>query len=146
MNIEITRLINKRLEKAFYLTFDLYKSLDEPTLKLRIGNYPSNTIGNQAWCVIGARESYFNAIKNSKWMGFQCSLKNINIKSDILQLFESLTQQIIAYLDQNSLSIDQLNFVFDLLEHEIQHHGQLIRYFYSNKLKFPTSWNERYTV
>jgi len=26
--------------------------------------------------------------------------------------------------------------VIDLLEHEVQHHGQLIRYFYANRLPF----------
>jgi hypothetical protein len=34
----------------------------------------------------------------------------------------------------------------DLLEHELQHHGQLIRYVYGNKLEFPESWKKRYTV
>jgi hypothetical protein len=33
-----------------------------------------------------------------------------------------------------------------LLEHEIQHHGQLIRFVYGNRLSFPESWNQRYTV
>ena len=33
-----------------------------------------------------------------------------------------------------------------LLEHEVQHHGQLIRYVYANGLSFPASWSERYTV
>jgi hypothetical protein len=44
------------------------------------------------------------------------------------------------------LSDRQLELGFDLLEHEIQHHGQLIRYVYGNKLSFPSSWNKRYTV
>ena len=35
---------------------------------------------------------------------------------------------------------------FALLEHEVQHHGQLIRFVYGNKLSFPESWNKRYTV
>jgi spore coat protein CotF len=34
----------------------------------------------------------------------------------------------------------------DLLEHEIQHHGQLIRYIYGNKLTFPNGWKQRYNV
>jgi hypothetical protein len=38
------------------------------------------------------------------------------------------------------------DFALDLLEHEIQHHGQLIRFGYSNSLAFPPSWNSRHTV
>ncbi|WP_246939451.1 hypothetical protein [Bacillus pinisoli] len=38
------------------------------------------------------------------------------------------------------------NLLIDLLEHEVQHHGQLIRYAYANKLEFPKSWGIRYTV
>ncbi|MBK8233243.1 MAG: hypothetical protein IPK72_22375 [Candidatus Eisenbacteria bacterium] len=34
----------------------------------------------------------------------------------------------------------------DLLEHEVQHHGQLIRFVYGNGLTFPESWKVRYTV
>lgn len=44
------------------------------------------------------------------------------------------------------LSDRQIELGFDLLEHEIQHHGQLIRYVYGNGLSFPGSWNKRYTV
>ena len=40
----------------------------------------------------------------------------------------------------------QLEFTFGLLEHEVQHHGQLIRFVYGNGLSFPDSWNKRYTV
>ena len=32
------------------------------------------------------------------------------------------------------------------LEHEVQHHGQLIRFVYGNALTFPESWHDRYTV
>ena len=39
-----------------------------------------------------------------------------------------------------------LEYLFALLEHEVQHHGQLIRYCYGNKIAFPQSWHDRYTV
>ena len=34
----------------------------------------------------------------------------------------------------------------DLLEHETQHQGQLIRYVYGLKYKFPKSWAERWAL
>ncbi|MHA2029759.1 MAG: hypothetical protein ACW99Q_10240 [Candidatus Kariarchaeaceae archaeon] len=140
------QLIQKRLRRAFTLTLDLYDSLNKGDLKLDIKDHPSNTIGDQVWCMIGARESYFEAIKNSEWVGFSCSLKNQYDKSRLIELLKSTNIAIIEYLEQNQLADVQNSFMFDLLEHEIQHHGQLIRYFYSNKLRFPKSWNERYTV
>ena len=52
----------------------------------------------------------------------------------------------LAAIDFATLSDRQLELGFDLLEHEIQHHGQLIRYVYGNRLSFPSSWSQRYTV
>lgn len=45
-----------------------------------------------------------------------------------------------------NLTENQTDFLFTLLEHEVMHHGQLIRYIYGNILRFPDSWTDRYTV
>lgn len=124
----------------------MFNSIEENYLKYKIKGFPSNTIGNQAWCIVGARESYFNAIKHSKWIGFKCSLENSNNKSDVIHLLNLTNKMIIEFINESNPSNDQMEFLFDLLEHEIQHHGQLIRYIYSNKIGFPKSWNDRYTV
>jgi len=44
------------------------------------------------------------------------------------------------------MSDTQIELAFTLLEHEVQHHGQIIRYVYANALTFPESWSRRYTV
>ncbi|MNC98790.1 hypothetical protein D3C83_168600 [compost metagenome] len=36
--------------------------------------------------------------------------------------------------------------LFDLMEHEAQHHGQLIRYFYANDIPFPATFAARYAL
>lgn len=138
--------LTNRILRAFELTNELYNSLEEQQLQLKMQILPSNTIGDQVWCIVGARESYFEAIKNSKWIGFSCSLKDPHNMTDIMLSLNSTKRDIERYLDQKELSDAQIDIAFDLLEHEIQHHGQLIRYFYANKIKFPESWNERYTV
>lgn len=97
---------------------------------------PSNSIGSQFYCIIGARESYIKAINAGSWQGFD----KTNL-SEIKELLEVSLKNLGA-IEFNTLDGDQQNIAFDLLEHEIQHHGQLIRYFYANKLKFPKSWNE----
>jgi hypothetical protein len=36
--------------------------------------------------------------------------------------------------------------IIDLLLHEAQHHGQLIRYIYGLGLDFPESWRRRWSL
>ena len=51
------KILIKRLHKAFDLTLDLVHDLNTDDLKLKLRDIPSNTIGEQLWCIIGARES-----------------------------------------------------------------------------------------
>jgi hypothetical protein len=138
-------IVALRLENAFSLTSDLAASLSEDALSLRLGDLPSNSIGEQLWCVIGARESYLRAIVNEGWSGFSCSLKMVSKDTVLKSLIESAAE-CLTYIGRQQLSEKQLGFAMALLEHEVQHHGQLIRYIYGNRLSFPRSWMERYTV
>ncbi|MEO6694655.1 MAG: hypothetical protein ABIY50_03435 [Ignavibacteria bacterium] len=139
-------LIKERLSNAFILTNELLESIAESNLKLKIPNVPSNTIGGQYWCVIRARQSYIKTIENGgEWMGFTCDLKNPHSKEEIEKLLKS------TFKDLEHLKLDEKNEkvlikLVELFEHEIQHHGQLIRFIYANKLKFPESWKKKYTV
>jgi len=137
-------IINK-LNRAFELTRDLAVHLDESALILHLKDLPSNSIGEQFWCIIGARESYLKAAQQGKWAGFTCSLKDTKSKQEIIDKL-SLTQEQLNDLTNIDLDEARLELLFDLLEHEIQHHGQLIRYVYGNELTFPVSWHTRYTV
>ncbi|MHA2364237.1 MAG: hypothetical protein ACXAC7_09790 [Candidatus Hodarchaeales archaeon] len=139
-------LIVNRLDRAFELTYSLYSSLEKESLLFKLNNLPSNTIGQQVWCIIGARESYFKAIKRGNWNGFSCSLTDSNKKEDILKSLSQTRNDIIGLLRNKKSEKMNLPLIFDLYEHEIQHHGQLIRYIYANKLKFPKTWNNRYSV
>lgn len=139
--------IKDSFTRSFMLYNDLTNSLDEPSLDLKLPNLPSNTIGLQLWCVVGARESYAKAIEANEWSGFSCSLQKPNDKGSVLAALQSsetvvtdALENIDAYSDvQNQLAID-------LLEHECQHHGQLIRYIYALKLDIPESWKQRYAL
>jgi hypothetical protein len=95
--------------------------------------------------VVGARESYAAAIEAGAWQGFSCSLKTPGDRAAVLAALRSSAARLSA-IDFEQLSDRQAELGFDLLEHEIQHHGQLIRYIYGNRLSFPASWNRRYTV
>lgn len=137
--------LKSRLERAFQLTFDLVHHLDEMSLSADLPNLPSNRIAGQLWCIVGARESYIKAIDAGGWQGFSCSFKTPRIKGSVLDVLEE-TRRHLNQLDFQNLNDEQVKLAFDLLEHEIQHHGQLIRFVYANGLTFPKSWNERYTV
>lgn len=140
------KAIREHLQRSFELTGDLVRSLSEDDLSLRLKDLPSNTIGEQLWCIVGARESYLKAIVNDGWSGFGCSLKNTTSKDEVLASLQKSSEDCSGFLDGRELSESQTEFLLTLLEHEIQHHGQLIRYVYGNKLGFPASWHKRYTV
>lgn len=138
--------LTEHLQRAFDLAEDLVSSLTSEDLKLRLGNLPSNSIGEQIWCIIGARESYLKAVINGRWIGFSCSLDDTNSQEKILGCLKKSKEDVLNFVLDRRLSEGQVELLMDLLEHEVQHHGQLIRYIYGNGLKFPESWHERYSV
>jgi hypothetical protein len=140
------KILVEHLNRAFSLTGDLVESLPDDVFRLKLKDLPSNTIGEQLWCMTGARESYLKAIINEGWSGFSCSLDDTNSKDKITECLQKSAAQCLDFLSGTELSGVQIDLLVTLLEHEIQHHGQLIRYVYGNKLVFPKSWNERYTV
>ena len=141
----VNDVLKARLDRAFTLTRDLVVHLDEGALGLDLPNLPSNRIAGQLWCIVGARESFTRAIEAGGWQGFTCSLSAPRVKGSVLAALEA-TQARLASIDFTGLGDGQLALAFDLLEHEVQHHGQLIRFIYANGLTFPDSWNKRYTV
>jgi hypothetical protein len=115
-------------------------------LRLDLPGLPSNRIADQLWCIVGARESFTSmAIEMGGWQGFLCSLTTPRAKQSVLAALEK-THQRMNEIDFSNLSGTQVDLAFDLLEHEIQHHGQLVRFVYGNGLTFPDSWNRRFTV
>lgn len=137
--------LKRRVGTAFRLTEDLVAHLDESALRRDIPGVASNRIAAQLWCVVGARESYLRAIRAGEWQGFACSLQEPGRK-DAVSAALGATADELSGLPFDGLSDGQIDVAFALLEHEVQHHGQLIRYVYANGLTFPGSWTERYTV
>jgi hypothetical protein len=141
----MSRHLKDHLQRAFQLTRDFVEHLDDSALTLDLPDLPSNRIAGQIWCIVGARESYLRAIEAGAWQGFACSLKSQRVKQEILTALEA-TRAKLGAIEFASLADQQIELAFALLEHEVQHHGQLIRFVYANGLTFPKSWNARYTV
>jgi catechol 2,3-dioxygenase-like lactoylglutathione lyase family enzyme len=135
--------LRSRLIAAMDLTSDLARHLDAGALLLDLPKLPSNTIAAQLWCVVGARESYAKAIELGAWTGFSCSLAEPTDKAAVLEALAA-TRKRIADIYVEALAGPHLELAYELLEHEVQHHGQLLRYFYAHSLPFPTTWKKRY--
>jgi hypothetical protein len=137
--------LKHRLVVAFGLTRELFLHLDDAALRLDLNGVPANRIAEQAWCIVGARESYLCAIRAGRWLGFSCSLGRGFTRPELLAAL-GRSEDELRGLPFDALGADQIDLAFLLLEHEVQHHGQLIRYVYANQLSFPESWRVRYTV
>jgi len=109
---------------------------------------PSNTIGGQFWCLIGTRESYANAINKNGWAGFNCSMpyEDTNNKHKVLEMLAKTARDFEQTLNGIQWTDVRDYLLLDLLDHESQHQGQLIRYVYGLKYEFPKSWVERWAL
>ena len=139
--------IGTSFERSFRMYRDLLGVLDARTLTSRLPGVPSNSIGAQLWCVVGARESYARAIEAGAWAGFTCSLDEPGDPERVAAALESSAAMVASVLrSEERLNDVQERFVLDLLEHEAQHHGQLIRFLYGLRLPIPASWKDRYAL
>ena len=147
MSTSLSAALTSGLERSFGLYRDLVASLDEATLGAHLPGLPSNTVGQQLWCVVGARESYARAIRAGEWVGFACSLESTEdaaLVADALTSSETAVRD--ALMSMETFSEAQSRLLVDLLEHEAAHQGQLIRYLYGLGLEIPVSWKSRYAL
>jgi hypothetical protein len=139
--------LRERFERSFGLYRDLVESIGPHELASRLGDLPSNTIGAQLWCVVGARESYSRAIAAGAWSGFACSLDDPGSTSKVLAALARSERDVREALDDLESATDPASgLILDLLEHEAAHQGQLIRYLYGLRLPIPASWKARYAL
>lgn len=142
-------VIRERLESAFELYDELVAGLPEASLASALPGLPSNAVGDQLWCVVGARESYARAIEAGEWSGFACSLSAAGSRerdavARALSASAAGALGAVAVLDAADDARCRLSL--QLLEHETAHHGQLIRYLYGLGLPVPAGWRSRYAL
>ena len=144
-----TKVIRERFELSFDLYDDLVAGLPSDAFAATLPGLPSNTVGSQLWCVVGARESYARALEGGAWAGFSCSLSAAEIlERESLRAGLSRSAEAVGaalrVLQPNDDARGRLALL--LLEHESAHQGQLIRYLYGLRLAIPLSWKERYAL
>ena len=142
-------VLKSNLRRSASLYDELIASIPESALAERLPGIRSNTIGQQLWCVIGARESYARAIAAGEWKGFSCSVtrEQCSMKADLARsLALSGTRFLEAVSAQDSFTDVQHRLMLDALEHEAAHQGQLIRYLYALNLSIPDIWKARFAL
>lgn len=141
-------LLRRRLSRANTLYLDLVDTLSAEQLGSRLADLPSDTMGHQLWCVLGARESYPRAARAGAWQGFTSPVPRDAADAGALRAALVATagavDKWIAGLD----AADEASFTYALalLEHETQHQGQLIRYLYALRIDRPHSWQQQYAL
>ncbi|MGX1694317.1 hypothetical protein ACWIBQ_02890 [Microbacterium keratanolyticum] len=142
-------LLRARLSQAQRLYDDFLSEMTPQLLASRLRDLPSNTIGQQLWCVIGARESYPKAARARSWQGFDCSLAEERM-ADAVAVRETLVRtgaEVDAWLGEVEVNDeDSLRYALALLEHETMHQGQLLRYMYALDIARPRSWQDLYAL
>jgi hypothetical protein len=146
MTDDQTVLVESHLECSFKMYDDLVASLSCEDLAQRLP-VPSNTIGGQLWCVIGARESWARAIEEGGWQGFSCSVSD---SADLLKpevMARALQRSAAAVRDACGAAPQgeaRTDLKLQLLVHESQHQGQILRYLLGLKMEIPVSWKEHF--
>jgi hypothetical protein len=145
----IAAVVRERFEGSFSLYDELVAELPEASLAEKLPGLPSNAIGEQLWCVVGARESFARAIEAGEWSGFTCSLSAAGTRERdaVAVALSGSAADVLAAIDRLDASDDaRCRLALRLLEHEAAHHGQLIRYLYGLRLSIPAGWKERYAL
>jgi hypothetical protein len=145
----LLEVVRSNLQRSVSLYDALIVLLPESALSERLPGVRSNTIGQQFWCVIGARESYGRAIAAGEWKGFSCSVtkEQCLIKIDLTTSLASSGARLVEVVSaETAFTNDQNQLILNVLEHEAAHHGQLIRFLYALNLPIPGTWKSRYAL
>lgn len=145
---EVRRLIDARLDAAFVLYDELIAALDETQLRRSLP-VPSNPIGMQLWCVVGARETWARALETGTWGPFHCSIGAFEDTRKPGVVANALATSAASYSAAARARPDddaRTDLKLGLLEHESQHLGQLLRYLLGLGIEPPPGWKKRFAL
>lgn len=144
---DLIALLRRRHTIANSLYLDLLDALPPDRLRARLPGVRSSPVSNHFWCVVGARESYVRAARAGSWQGFDCSLADDEDADQVRAALKHSAAEVDAWIGElDPGDADSIEVALRLLEHETQHHGQLIRYLYAVPLPVPASWVQRYVL
>lgn len=137
------------------LTYDYLDILDEAHLAQKLPFPTSKSLGYQFWCMAGAHESYLKKLQYGTWQGFSSSLDQLpritpaSIKQQ-MQLADARMAELCASIDLEAELPGGYQHAYDVLfqmiKHEMHHHGQLINFMYYLRLPIPPSWQREWAL
>ncbi len=141
-------ILIKKLKRVFAMNNEFLSTIAEDDLKLRLKGMRSDSIASQITCIIGCRDSYSKCLpidEQFRWspdFPYSERYNLIKLKSHL----EEVGEKVVCELESiDLLSDNQQGLIMDLISHEYQHQGQIIRYFYANGLEMPntvkTEWH-----
>ena len=142
------RLIDARLDAVFRLYDELIASLDGAQLRQSLP-VPSNPIGSQLWCVVGARETWARAMEKGTWGPFGCSIASFEDAHEPGLVAQALATSASAFREAalaTAADETRTDFKLGLLEHESQHLGQILRYILGLGIEPPPGWKKRFAL
>jgi hypothetical protein len=136
------------------LTYDYLDVLDQAQLAQRLPFPESESLGYQFWCMVGAHESYLRKLRHGSWQGFASSLDQFPAATPaiIRQQMEQADSELAALCATTDLGAQLANgqhgyeVVFQMIKHEMHHHGQLINFMFYLRLPIPASWQREWAL
>lgn len=132
--------IVESLQRRFRSYDDLVASIEEDQLSEKLDAPRHKSLLEHAWCVIGARESYAQAITSGEWGGFSCSLSQYThgeVSSKLLRTSADAVLDAVRSVEEWTDRREQL--LLELAEHEVMHEGGIIRHMYAFELEIPAT-------
>lgn len=118
---------------------EIIDSCNEEMLQVKLKVIKNKSLAEHLWCVVGARESYANAIEKGEWSGFACSIKQMS-KEDITMALKNSSSTVLTSIDEASVWNDaRKELLLSLNEHEVMHEGQIIRHMYGLGYQIPSA-------
>jgi len=135
-------------QKIRQATYEYLDMLEPHHLDLRLPFPKSKTLGYQFWCMVGAHESYLKKLEQGSWQGFSSTLDEFatvtpTIIKEQMQRADARLTDLCQRIDLESTLDDgepRYTVLFDLIKHEMHHHGQLINFLFCHQLPIPPLW------
>ncbi|MDD1793727.1 hypothetical protein LRP50_11355 [Enterovibrio sp. ZSDZ42] len=133
-------MVLQHLRERFQSLNDIVETLDPALFNSHLEVSKNKTVGEHMWCIVGARESYANALSVGDWAGFTCSLSSTENWGDVQAALVSSEAAFESALSQvGEWTPERESLLMYLLEHETTHEAQLIRHLYGLEQTLPES-------
>jgi len=142
----MNNLLAKKIEEIMKQYDDFMDFIIPETLYNQMIKESSNTIAQHLRCIIAGRVSMIECFSENKPFAWKVSV-SFDELYDYPKLKRHLNeshQKLLDVLMKCELTLDQQEILFDMINHEYMHQGQLIRYLIYHDLGYPPTWDTKW--